>query len=337
MSRPLRIEYPGAVYHITSRGIDRNNIFNKDKDRQYFIQLLKDGADYFRVEVITYCLMSNHFHFLLRTEEANLSRFMQRLNGTYTQYFNYKYNRVGPLMQGRYKAILVGSDEYYLALSRYIHLNPIKIKNIEKKSKVEKEKILNSYIWSSYLGIIEPSYRSTHFKVEEVLEQLGGDSKPVRKEYQEYVEAGLNREVESPLKEVKYQLVIGPDKFVEEIKEKYIKGKDLASHPHVKGIEGGIEIDEIAKEVSKEFGIDKGEIIRKKSRYIEARNIMIELAYLANINIKSLTDIGRETGNISGSGVGYVHKRIQKKFKENVTFRNKFERIGKFLSILETP
>ena len=140
MARPLRIEYPGAQYHVTSRGIDRREIFRNDNDCAYFIRRLKESADLFKVEVIAYCLMSNHFHFLLITKEANLSRFMQRLNVTYTRYFNDTYKRVGTLMQGRYKAILVGSNDYFLTLSRYIHLNPIKIKNIRRQNQ-SKQKI----------------------------------------------------------------------------------------------------------------------------------------------------------------------------------------------------
>lgn len=145
MVRPLRIEYPGAIYHITSRGIDRRKIFNEDEDCRHLVQLLKEGADFFRVEVIAYCLMSNHFHFLLQTKEANLSRFMQRLNVAYARYFNYKYKRVGPLMQGRYKAIVVGSEEYFLKLSRYIHLNPIKVKGVREKSRSEQRIFLRKY------------------------------------------------------------------------------------------------------------------------------------------------------------------------------------------------
>ncbi len=88
MSRPLRIEYPGAIYHITSRGIDRRSIFSGDKDYEHLIQLLREGADFYKEEVIAYCLMPNHFHFLLCTKQANLSRFMQRLNSAYTRYYN---------------------------------------------------------------------------------------------------------------------------------------------------------------------------------------------------------------------------------------------------------
>ena len=107
MTRPLRIEYPGTWYHVTSRGNERGEIFRDDKDRIRFLRALEESSERFKVEVHCYVLMSNHFHFLLRTREANLSRFMQRFNTAYTAYFNLRHHRAGHLYQGRFKAIVV--------------------------------------------------------------------------------------------------------------------------------------------------------------------------------------------------------------------------------------
>ena len=137
---------------------------------------MKEGADFYRVEVISYCLMGNHFHFLLCTQKANLSRYMQRLNVAYTRYFNVRYKRVGPLLQGRYKAILVGSDEYLQVLSRYIHLNPVKIRSGVKKSKEEQQLLLKKYCWSSYPAVLDEKKRSKYFKCERALGNFGGDT-----------------------------------------------------------------------------------------------------------------------------------------------------------------
>lgn len=336
MSRPFRVEYTGAIYHITSRGIDRRIIFNDENDYQHFIQLLKEGADFFRVEVISYCLMNNHFHVLLKTREANLSRFMQRLNVAYTRYFNHKYKRVGPLMQGRYKAILVGSDEYFLVLSRYIHLNPVSVKGIKGKGLKDKERVLINYKWSSYLAVIDPSKRSEYFKVEEVLGYTGGDTQNGREKYREYILEGLNNEIKVPLDEVKYQLILGTEKFVEWVKDKFIKGRDLKAHPMLKGVTESKAIKEIAEKVAKIYNVDAKDLIKKKSKFIEARNMLIELSYLANINVKSLCEIGKELGGITGSGVGYAHNRIREKMKNDKSFQKRFLDAGKSLSILET-
>jgi len=126
MSRPLRIEYPGAWYHVACRGNRRARIFEDDKDRLRFLKALKESVEAFNVEMHGYVLLDNHFHFLLRTPEANLGRFMQRFNTAYITYYNLRHHKSGHLYQGRYKAILVEADEYLLELSRYIHLNPVR-------------------------------------------------------------------------------------------------------------------------------------------------------------------------------------------------------------------
>lgn len=128
MPRPLRLEFPGACYHVLSRGNERKDIFRSPEDYELFLVLLKDCADRFDFLVHAWCLMPNHFHLLIETNDSNLSHAMKRLLGVYTMRFNSKYHRHGHLFQGRYKAIVVDKDNYFLQLSRYIHLNPVKAK-----------------------------------------------------------------------------------------------------------------------------------------------------------------------------------------------------------------
>lgn len=143
MARPLRIEYPGAVYHVTSRGNARQTIFRDDRDRTFFLDLLGATVDRFRWLCHGYCLMGNHYHLLIETPEGNLSRGMRQLNGVYTQAFNCLHKRPGHLFQGRYKAILVEKDSYLLALCRYIVLNPVAAGMV---------KVPEDWAWSSYLA-----------------------------------------------------------------------------------------------------------------------------------------------------------------------------------------
>ena len=124
MARPLRIQYPGAVYHITSRGNERKDVFKSKRDREKFLSYLKTATERYGAKIHVYCLMGNHYHLLLETPEGNLSQIMRHINGAYTTYFNTKRNRSGHLFQERIKAILVEADEYATHLSRYIHLNP---------------------------------------------------------------------------------------------------------------------------------------------------------------------------------------------------------------------
>jgi REP element-mobilizing transposase RayT len=125
MSRPLRIEFPGAVYHLTTRGDRREPIYRDDTDRLVHLNLLAQAMDRFDAQVLAYCLMGNHFHLVLQTRSANLSRLMRHLNGVYTQRFNRRHGLAGHLFQGRFKAILVDRDAYLLALCRYVERNPV--------------------------------------------------------------------------------------------------------------------------------------------------------------------------------------------------------------------
>ncbi|MBX3599282.1 MAG: transposase [Rubrivivax sp.] len=125
MSRPLRLEFPGAVYHVTSRGDRREPIYRDDQDRIDHLAVLEQAMDRFDAQVLAYCLMGNHFHLVLHTRRANLSRLMRHLNGVYTQRFNRRHGLVGHLFQGRFKAILVDRDAYLLALCRYVERNPV--------------------------------------------------------------------------------------------------------------------------------------------------------------------------------------------------------------------
>lgn len=329
MSRPLRIEYPGAIYHITSRGIDQRDIFKNDKDREHFIQLLRESADFYKVEVVAYCLMPNHFHFLLCTKKPNLSRFMQRMNAAYTRYFNYKYKRVGPLMQGRYKSLLVGSPEYFLTLSRYIYLNPVKVKSISKKSQVEQELLLRGYKWSSYAGVLEPKKRDRYFRCEHVLDFVGGDNESGRKRYEDYVLAGIRSKIANPMDEVKSQFLLGSEGFIKQIKGTFIRGKDLREfRPKVREIRQ-VSIAEIAGKVAVEYGISPTEILISRSKHKEARKVLIEISYRLCLEHKSLRDMGKELGGISGAGIARVHERLKAKLPENRRLEERIAKIAK--------
>ncbi len=141
MARPLRIEYPGAFYHVTARGNERKDIFLDDSDREKLLSYLETAFPRYKAAIHVYCLMSNHYHLLIETPEGNLSQIMRHINGAYTTYVNSKRQRTGHLFQGRYKAILVEADEYAGELSRYMHLNPVRAGIVTKPE---------DYDWSSY-------------------------------------------------------------------------------------------------------------------------------------------------------------------------------------------
>jgi len=141
MSRPLRIEYPDAWYHVMNRGRRSEEIFTDKQDYNTFLQLIRESIEMWNVRVGAYCLMTNHYHLLIQTPEANLSRCMRHLNGVYTQRFNKLHHLDGQLFRGRYKSILVDADSYLLQLANYIHRNPLRAGLVEK---------LDEYSWSSH-------------------------------------------------------------------------------------------------------------------------------------------------------------------------------------------
>ena len=141
MARPLRIEFPGAVYHVTSRGDRREDIFTDDEDRHGLLEVVAQALSRFDAEALAYCLMSNHYHFVLHTRQANLSLLMRHINGVYTQAFNRRHDKVGHLFQGRFKAILVDRDAYLLEVCRYVDLNPVRARMVRKPG---------AWAWSSY-------------------------------------------------------------------------------------------------------------------------------------------------------------------------------------------
>ena len=141
MARPLRIEFPGAVYHVTARGDRREPIFVDDEDRHALLQIAAQALSRFDAQALSYCLMGNHYHFVLHTRQANLSLLMRHINGVYTQSFNRRHNKVGHLFQGRFKAILVDRGAYLLEVCRYVDLNPVRARMVRKPE---------AWAWSSY-------------------------------------------------------------------------------------------------------------------------------------------------------------------------------------------
>jgi putative transposase len=152
MARPLRIDYADAYYHVTCRGNERREIFRGDQDRRAFLERVQRSLEIYGVRLHCYVLMSNHFHLVVQTPKANLSEFMRHLNVSYTGYYNRRHQRVGHLFQGRFKAVVVEADSYLLELSRYVHLNPVRVGAVKRKDLREQLAHLRGYRWSSLRG-----------------------------------------------------------------------------------------------------------------------------------------------------------------------------------------
>lgn len=206
MSRPLRIEFPGAVYHITTRGNEKKAIFRNDLDREKFIEIFNLIIKRFKWLCHSYCLMHNHYHLLIETPAANLSRGMKQLNGIYTQNFNRRHNRVGHLFQGRFKAILVEKESYLLELSRYINLNPVRAGYVKHP---------REWPWSSYNAIIGKIKKSDFLTTDWLLSQFATNKKSALTEYEHFVNSGYNREF--PYNELVGQVILGNQGFIKKV------------------------------------------------------------------------------------------------------------------------
>ena len=174
MARPLRIEYAGALYHVTSRGDRQEAIFEDDQDRTVFLNVLGEVISRFRWRCHAYCLMGNHYHLMIETPEGNLTKGMRQLNGVFTQWSNRRHKRSGHVFQGRYKAILVDRESYFLELARYIVLNPVRAAMVKHP---------NQWKWSSYgatSGMADGTgVATTDDLADRVRQSTGGDEKEV--------------------------------------------------------------------------------------------------------------------------------------------------------------
>lgn len=200
MARPLRIEFPGALYHVTSRGNARQPIFLDDVDREGFIWRLGEVVQEHRWLCHAYCLMTNHFHLLIETPEANLSRGMRRLNGAYSQHFNRRHDRVGHLLQGRFTGILVERESHLLELSRYVVLNPVRAGMAARPE---------DYRWSSLPATLGLAPAPAWLATVALLERFRS-----RARYSEFVREGMGRD--SPWTNLR-GAVLGSDGFVERL------------------------------------------------------------------------------------------------------------------------
>jgi REP-associated tyrosine transposase len=152
VARPLRIEFEGALYHLTGRGNARQRIFADEADCARFVQLLSDSLRRYDIALHAYVLMGNHYHLMAETRQVNLSRWMHWLITAYTVYFNRRHRLAGHLFQGRYKSIVIEAEGYLLSLSRYLHLNPVRGKVIGRADPLQRRQRLRAWRWSSYRG-----------------------------------------------------------------------------------------------------------------------------------------------------------------------------------------
>ncbi len=316
MARPLRIEFPNAFYHVTSRGNERKTVFRSTGDRERFLSYLESAYHRYGAMLHVYCLMDNHYHLLLETPRGNLSQILHHINGAYTTYYNVKHRRSGHLFQGRFKAILVEKDPYSEELSRYIHLNPVRAGLVKNPSE---------YRWSSYRYYIgeqrEPEWLTTAL----ILGYFGGHGRSTYQKYRRFVEEGLATELKNPLGDVMASTFLGGEEFIERVRREYLEERkiDRRNIPSVKKIVRGPTPVEIEAVVSKVMGEDQP----------FSRKLSIHLSH--QWSGWRLEEIGAHFG-MRGGAVSQSSKRLKKMMEGDEVMGKLLERIRKELLIVET-
>ena len=263
MARPLRIEYDGALYHVTSRGNERKAIFKHDGDRKMFLDMLAQVNKRFHWICHAYCLMDNHYHLVIETPDGNLSKGMRQLNGIYTQAYNKRHARVGHLFQGRFKGILVQKDSHFLEVCRYVVLNPVRAKTISHP---------RHYKWSSYQATAGIAYAHPSLTADEILGHFGQRRAAAPEKYREFIQDGIDSR--SIWEELEAQSLLGVEGFAEGLRHlvaekqqmrEIPKGQRFAGRPTLeklfpRRISDRTARDQLIEKAVNEFGYSQMEV-----------------------------------------------------------------------------
>lgn len=322
MARPLRIQYPGAYYHVTVRGNARQDIFFDLRDHKTFLKILTQSLDIHNVSLLSYICMTNHAHMLVMTPDGNLSQFMHHFNGSYTSWFNHRHQRVGHLYQGRYKAFLIDADNYLLEVSRYIHLNPIRIEAFSEQTAEEKWTALLKYRWSSLPDYISGEKRSNFVNYKTVLDYMGGDSHRGRLAYRKFIIKAIEQETVNPLELGKGHGIVGDIDFIEMIKDKYLdRYASKREQPALRELRKIYHPEDLIDNYVHLIGKNRGDICCRGKKSPERAMLMEFLYRYCQI---TQTEIGKLVGGIDYSAVSQARKRLKNRLLRERKLNEKF-------------
>lgn len=245
MARPLRIEFAGGIYHVMSRGNERRAIVRDDADRQRRLAWLQRTVETYGWRLLAFVLMRNHEHLFVETPEPNLSAGMHLLNGSHTGYFNQRHRRSGHLFQGRFKAHLVEEDGYFLEISRYLHLNPVRARLVARPEE---------WPWSSYAGYRSASAARDWVSYDRVLGEFGADAAAARRSYVRFVLAGVADPPARPWQNAFGGLIVGSEAFAARVRRMLDGQPAAADVPQLRVLRRRPELARIIAVVAERFG-----------------------------------------------------------------------------------
>ena len=308
MARPLRIEYPGAVYHVVCRGNNRQAVFRDDRDRKRYLEKLLLYCEQKKVDLLCYCLLTNHVHLVLETPQGNLSKMMQAFQTSYTVYFNKRHGRTGHVFEQRYKAFVVDQDNYLLAVSRYVHLNPVAAKLAQRPAQ---------YRWSSYASYLKGK-GIVGLKHQKILKYFAGGKRKQVAQYREFVEgrlAGKQKLGEPP---VRKQAFIGDEEFEDAVKRKVTKPSVVGkSYPLKRIVETVCRVSGLSEQEVRHSG--RSEPVQRARElicYVSRRHGAATLAELSTfLGVKEL------------STPSHALRRAERRLTDDAGFGRQFTRI----------
>jgi REP element-mobilizing transposase RayT len=303
-----------------NRGRNRAQIFCSREDYTAFIELLKNASSLWKVRIAAYCLMSNHYHLLVQTPEANLSRFMRHINGLYTQYFNRTHKSDGQLFRGRYKSIVIDGDSYLLELVRYIHRNPLNVALVKR---------LEDYSWSSHKAYISKGNEGNWMHKDFILSMLEENKSKRRQAYLDFIKQEVPKAISALYEKKKLPLLLGAKDFIDDIRQKYHDKTSIKEVPQVKEL--FLDKSQIEKAVCGVYQIEVDDILKsRRGNYNEARNVAIYL--IRKYAGASLKDVGSRFGMNSYTSVSSVIMRIKQVMDRDKKLRQRITAVEKLLT-----
>lgn len=341
MARPVRIDIHDGVYHVISRGTERCAIFKCDEDRNHFLDRLAETQRRYRLKLYAYVLMDNHFHLIVCTPDANLSRAMQWLKLSYSMWFNAKYDRVGPLFQGRFKGILIDSDEsWLLELSLYVHLNPVRVQRLglgkkEKKTEalgwtvpsretvIERLEVLRTYRWSSYPYYAGYKRKFPEWIFPETIQSMIQSPSDYRKMTEYRITHGMD---EGFMMRLTDRLALGGERFVESVRRLCA---DDAEYENRRALRKKKEWSEIVQWVEQVRGCSWEAFSRQRGDW--ARSAVLYLA--RKYGGMTLTEIGIKAGGLNLAAVSKAIKRFELRLQTERWIKDKLDAIDELSNV----
>lgn len=319
MSRPLRIEYPGAWYHVMNWGRRREQIFRTSRDYEVFIEVLQETAELRNLQVAGYCLMPNHYHLLLHTPEGNISSCMRHINSLYTQRFNRTHKEDGQLFRGRYKAVVVSNDSNLLEVLRYIHRNPIRAELVQDAG---------DFLWSSHRGYISRAKKWDWLSTSFLLAKFSQNDSQARKVYSDFISGQESEKILKFYARKNLPSILGDEEFKDLIKERFKELRFNKEIPESRSL--ALNSAGIRDIVCQVYEIDEQALLQsRRGKVNQARDLAIFLQrkYCG----QTLSELGKDYGIASYSTVSSACDRVKTRLQSDSTLQAIVTKIEKKL------